>query len=56
MPEKEVAYLERRAAAEAALAQQATCPEAVTVHAELSKAYSQNAAELKRKLKPGQGG
>jgi anti-sigma factor RsiW len=48
MLQSELAYLERRAAVEAELAQQATCPAAVRAHYEMSKAYFESAAALKQ--------
>ena len=48
MAEVEVAYFERRAAAEAELALRAKCPAAVNAHSQMSRAYSDNAAALKR--------
>lgn len=52
MAEMEVAYLERRAAAEAELAQRAKCPAAVNAHYQMSRAYSENAQALKRMAMP----
>ncbi len=46
---REVEYLERRAAAEAEMAQRAKCAAAVKAHAELSQAYFANAEALKRR-------
>ena len=48
MAERDVAYLERRATAEDALAQRAACPAAVRAHQEMSKAYRRNAEALKQ--------
>lgn len=45
---REVEYLERRAAAEAEMAQRAKCAAAVKAHAEMSQAYSAHAEVLKR--------
>jgi hypothetical protein len=55
MAEMEVAYLERRAAAEAELAQRAKCPAAVNAHSQMSRAYSQSAEALKRMAMPATG-
>lgn len=52
MAETEVAYLERRAATEALLAQRAKCPAAVDAHHQMSKAYFESAEALKRLVKP----
>lgn len=52
MGNSELAYLERRAAAEAELAQRATCAAAFRAHDEMSKAYSQNAEALKQLDQP----
>jgi hypothetical protein len=48
MAEVEVAYLERRAAAEAELAQRAKCPAAMNAHHQMSRAYFASAAALKQ--------
>ena len=52
MAETEVAYLERRAAAEEALAQRAKCPAAVDAHHRMAKAYQESAAVLKGMPQP----
>lgn len=52
MADVEVAYFERRAAAEAELAQRAKCPAAVNAHSQMSRAYIESAAALKRMAKP----
>lgn len=43
----DVAYLERRAAAEAVAAQRAKCPAAVKAHYEMSKAYLESVEALR---------
>jgi hypothetical protein len=48
MAERDLDYLERRATAEAALAQRAKCPAAVKAHDDMSKAYRRNADALRR--------
>lgn len=48
MAEPEVAYLERRAAAEAELARRAKCPAAVNAHHQMSRAYFESAAALRQ--------
>ena len=53
MAEMEVAYLERRAAAEAELAQRAKCPAAVNAHHQMARAYIESAAALKQMATPG---
>jgi len=45
--ETELAYLERRAATEAELADRAKCPAAMRAHYEMSKAYFESAEALK---------
>lgn len=52
MAELEVAYLERRAAAEAELARRATCPAAMNAHHQMSIAYFESAAALKQTATP----
>ena len=46
--ETELAYLERRAATEADLAERARCPAAVQAHYQLSRAYFESAEALKQ--------
>ena len=53
MAEKEVAYLERRAAIEAMLAQRAKCPAAMDAHQQMSRAYFESAEALKQTRRPG---
>lgn len=53
MAETEVAYLERRAATEAMLAQRAKCPAAIDAHSRMSKAYFESAEALKRLVRQG---
>lgn len=48
MTETELAYLERRAATEADLAQRAKCPAAVQAHYEMARAYFESAEALKQ--------
>lgn len=48
MTETELAYLERRAATEAGLAERAKCPAAGRAHHELSRAYIESAQALKQ--------
>lgn len=52
MADTEVAYLERRAAAEAELAQRAKCPAAVNAHHQMSRAYFESAEALKQMAQP----
>ena len=52
MAELEVAYLERRAAAEAELARRAKCPAAVNAHHQMSRAYFESAAALRQLANP----
>lgn len=52
MTETELAYLERRAATEAELAQRTKCPAAGRAHYELSKAYFESAEALKQFARP----
>jgi hypothetical protein len=52
MADKEVTYLEQRAAAEARMAQRAKCPAAIKAHHDMSRAYHESAAVLRRQLSP----
>ena len=53
MAETEVAYLERRPATEAMLAQRAKCPAAIDAHSQMSKAYFESAEALKQLARQG---
>lgn len=48
MAEREIAYLEMRAASEVQMAQQAKCREAMTAHEKLAQAYLNSAQALRR--------
>lgn len=48
MADAEVAYLERRGAVEAEMAQRSKCPAAVSAHYQMSKAYFESAEALRK--------
>lgn len=53
MAEREVAYLERRAAREVEMARRATCPAAVSAHHKMARAYVERADALRHEAQPG---